>query len=1225
LVAATLARVLGAIALLLAATRAYAAEGLDFRFELDNEYATSAGVFAADGTLVRTLWSNRRLAPGRHAERWDGLDDDGHAAREPRYEIRVLTHNVRYAWDGVIGNSSPEPTSPLHQEGPSFFADLVVSGDRAFFTVPTEGPVPTMRFFDVARPQSWQRRPGLPMAYGAILGLVAADAERVYWARNSSPWPHTWGKGGDRAFVVATDRGLGREERFAAGTAVCVQATSDGCYHDDEFDARVASAIDVVAEIPEDPRTPELESARNDATGIAVQRRGELLLVAHGRLRDGELHVLDKRTGELRARVPFPGIGRIAVGDAPQELWAITTAGDRSTLARFRLGPPPSYSPTRELTVAGLDRPLALALAPEGRLLVVADGGASQQVKGFDRVSGRLLWTLGLAGGYRENGPEVTNDKFAFARFEHQGTLGQRIESTFVSIGMDGSIWVGDPGVSRILHFDAARAFREQIAFVPVSYNIAVDRNDPTRLFSVHTEYQTDYAEAGPAGPHWRLQRYFGESLPLDNGYHGFGAGFGDVATLGNGRTYGLLRRAGGFEVVEVPAHGDLRRSGTVLRDHAYLERDGSLHRVREDASGQVVFSDRRLAGFDESGFPRWDAPVAVASVGRQARDPRVDPYRAWHSRYLAVLGDGTRALFDPANDPDHGAGPPLFHLAAVSPGARHWRWRASPAAGRFDLAAPDGTFDSSRPWYAGMSVTALGADLVYAYHGEGWHGNSQANQYLHWNGDGLFIGQFGTPVERGVAPAASGQAGNVLSLQLVRANGETYLWHSDESAHAGVHRWHFEGLEWIRELSGAGEPGQAITLDQSIDRSDRPRGRLAPAGLVAIDVGRQGLLDGPGSDPLLVWGEVDAGATGVEIERLNPTYVGPRFEAIARVAVGTRHYLDREPLAGEPTTYRVRALYPGGASRYSNHVHFTARARRLVLEAQDFESPPPEMRTDFPTGHVSRAAFDIVADPARPGHHVLHIRAEAGDELAGAQTRHRWDGSRGLFAALERSVGRARGSRPDLYEVSFRLRPLATDLRDGEVAVQVDPGYDLFSSSGRREDLSRESAWRQEPGRASFHDVTFRFAAIPNGLAQDALGQFRGLAPHRVVIVFPVTLRSRGAKVEFLVSDVKVARLDPADNSLPRADDDDRPVAIRDAALGAALRNVLGVRAGEVITRRQLSVVAWLDLQGRGVIDLTGLEWARNLRAVDLRGNPGARGPAVDALRTRAEVALVD
>ncbi len=60
---------------------------------------------------------------------WGAMTTDVRFPRAADYEIRLLTHNVIYTWDGVIGNTSPDTTSPFHHDGQQFLEDLLVSGD----------------------------------------------------------------------------------------------------------------------------------------------------------------------------------------------------------------------------------------------------------------------------------------------------------------------------------------------------------------------------------------------------------------------------------------------------------------------------------------------------------------------------------------------------------------------------------------------------------------------------------------------------------------------------------------------------------------------------------------------------------------------------------------------------------------------------------------------------------------------------------------------------------------------------------------------------------------------------------------------------------------------------------------------------------------------------------------------------------------------------------------
>jgi hypothetical protein len=1090
------------------------ARSLHFRFQLDNDYGTSAGAFDASGALVRTLWSNRRYTVGRHDAVWDGLDDDGHPVPgDADYEIRVLAQNVIYTWDGVIGNTSADATSPFHHDGPKFFAALVVSQDRAFFTTPAEGAVPTMRYFRLDEPQSWRARPALPMAYGATMGLIAADDERVYWAHDSSPWPHTWGKGGDQAFVMATDRDLSREIVFEAGTPTCVQLVGQSCYRDGEMDQNIRSAIDIVTDFRENPTTPIFEGARNNVTGLAVQSAGPLLFVAHGELAPARIHVLDKRSGRQLARIALAGVGRLVAGPGRDDLWAIHDGDTGRVVSHLTIGPAPEYALQVVRTLKGIEAPITLALTPDGKQVVVADGGASQQLKAFDVATGEPLWMVGDKGGYATHGPAVSTDKLSFHRNEVDPRTGQRFEQTVLGFAPDGSFWVGDTGLSRVLKFGADRRLLDQIAFLPINYNAVVDRNDPARVFAQYLEYAVDYTK--PIGRGWRLTRYFGDSAQLAAGYHAFGSGFIDVTTLRNGRTYGLLRAPNGVDVIEIAPDGDLKRLSLRLQRPVFLNQAGDLYAVRSASSGLTEFWRRPLTGFDNDGVPLWGREESLARVTRTTRDPRANALGHSLERCVAELDPDLHILFDAANS-DAGQ----FHLAAIQSGASQWLWRASPATGEFNLAQPDGVFDSSRPWYPGMAVSAVADQIVYNYHGEGWHNEGQANQFLHWYRDGLFIGQFGVPVERGIPPAAAGLAGNSLSIQLVAANDATYLWHNDENSHAGLHRWRLDGVEWIRELAGRGRLGREIELTRLAAAVSAAQDRVAPTELAANA--------GPGR-VRLTWKNSSSPASGVEVQRLQPTYVGPRFERIATLPSDAASFVDSEPLNGEPTVYRVRALFSNAASDYSNHVHLTRPANGVVLESQGFETPPPDLRDDFHLQPTPDAEVGVIADPANPANGVLHVRVRKPAGAPEFRARVRWKASAQLFRALNASVGRARGSTPDMYRVQLKLRLLQAQLsQTSSVSVQVDPGYNLFSSSGRRQDLTSLVAPQADRAKTQFVKVSFNFAALPNGAGAGGLQQYRSESAGELAIAFPIDLRGEGDAVEFLIDDLSVARLDP-------------------------------------------------------------------------------------------------
>jgi len=276
-----------------------------------------------------------------------------------------------------------------------------------------------------------------------------------------------------------------------------------------------------------------------------------------------------------------------------------------------------------------------------------------------------------------------------------------------------------------------------------------------------------------------------------------------------------------------------------------------------------------------------------------------------------------------------------------------------------------------------------------------------------------------------------------------------------------------------------------------------------------------------------LTWRSPAKQADGIEVQRLQPTYVGPRFEPIATVAGNLTSFVDDAPLPGEQTVYRVRASFGDRASAYSNHVRLTAPAKSVALESQAFDKPPTDLRDEFrqPAADVD---VEVIADPSNPGNRVLHIRARRPSGSAQFRVRPRWTASQRLFDALNASVGRARGSRPDIYRMQFEVRFLQARVSPGsEVSMQVDPGFDLFSTPGRRQDLIALAGAHADGAQSSFKRVSFDFAALPNGDGARGLQQYRALAPTILNVAFPIDLRGEGDVVEFLLDNLTISRLD--------------------------------------------------------------------------------------------------
>jgi hypothetical protein len=730
--------------------------------------STSAGVFDARGNLVRTLWRAKPHAGGSMRVDWDGRDEDGvhvSAASGP-YSVRVLAHDVRYVWEGVIGNTSRASTGPSVHRAFQPIHDLAIdaAGD-AFYVVGYNEQQNAIHRFSVTDPQV--RTPLARDDYRREFRYVATDGALAYFANTGVLAPRGAFTREPQTFVIALRVGDGREHVFAEG-----QPVFDG----EPARNRWESVIDL-----DDDDVDDGTAFRSASRGLAVQTRGDVLFVSHpGR---NEIRLLDKRTGARLGAWRIEAATDLAI--APDDSLWVLERGQRVVRYRNERGQPIEIAEARGPLVA----PKAIGVSPRDGTLVVADAG-SEQLKAFD-ASGAPSWTLGVAGGYRSGAPAVQPNRFWFSAGPN-----------YVAFEADGSFWVGDPGNDRNLRFDAERRYSDEIMYLRASYTAAVDSADPSRVFDRFLEFEVDYAK--PLADSWALVRNWGAGLPAS--YFGFSEGLRMLATVAGGRKLGVVtnfdRRA--MEVVELAAEG-LRATGVLLEPDVGLYPNGAQrrHTIR---GGRVTVLERPFAGFDRDGKPTWGAWKAIASA-RAVDD--VDPHYhavptvpAANAATYPETANGVLVFFNPGRSRG-------FHLGGVPRGGDAWRWRTSPVGtwnvdADGNVVAADGAFElRDEVHYPASIATAAGADIVYGYHGEGWR-QGQANQWLHYQDDGLFIGQFGTPTYawRNRVEARAGSAGNAFAPALVSVGGKLYLWHNDESVHAGVHRWRIDGIETVERVS---------------------------------------------------------------------------------------------------------------------------------------------------------------------------------------------------------------------------------------------------------------------------------------------------------------------------------------------------------------------------------------------------------------------------------------
>jgi hypothetical protein len=759
-------------------------------FNLPRQATTSAGVYDEQDRLIRTLWRGESLPAGPTLKTWNGLDDSGQPVAPGRVEFRLIQHRVRAVWEGVIGNSSTSlGDSRVHR---SFFptSSFQTVGTRMYYAVGYNEFQPGLHAFDLATPQihrlPFERTGDAFVSYS----LLASDGAKLYWASTTGV--------SRSSFVGALELDSGKRAAFSAGQQVCLNLFpgSKNCYPDQLYESIINLRIE----------------AEDIPTGLAVQRQGKLLAVANGGR--NLIRLFDKASGAA--------IKEFAVALTPKAVnqLAMTPGGDLWVVSGSRVLRYADLDgqPAVAATISEVTKPLAVATAESGDEGVwVANGGSSQQIKKFDRA-GRLQRVIGLQGGYA-NDPTVSPDKLCFTAEEGR-------EQTAIGVPSDGTVWVVDRCNNRMLRFtlkgpDPLKS-DEQIAYLPAVYTTTVDLGNPQRVFANFLEFEVERNVVLTPGKGWKLVRNWLAAMPKalidDRAMNRAFGGFSAVATLANGRTYGLMAAQSRQHVVELPATGPLRivktfaqpMPGTTAR---VLYENGDLG---YSLTGPNTQSAMRLplTGFDAAGDPVWSSdPVKLASVPKLPGSPWYRGAFSGMPPRFPVTASGHVVFFDQSVVGNEG-----FHLGAAKVGGTEWLWQASPTGaldgkGSFQTKKIDGSIH-----YGGNAVWAHGRHIVYGYHGEFYKdmqtgGMGQANQFMHFDESGLFIGQFGTMSTRPPPPNLAGLSGNAFSPALVRDGKSLYLYHNDESTHGGVHRWRIDGWDDVIEMRGSGTVGGAIEL----------------------------------------------------------------------------------------------------------------------------------------------------------------------------------------------------------------------------------------------------------------------------------------------------------------------------------------------------------------------------------------------------------------------------
>lgn len=725
-------------------------------FSLKTASVTSAGIFTRKNQLIRTLWSNVRLGAGQHTRYWDGLDDNGAWVKDTGLIFRVLSGNVKYTWEGTIGNNSDSMTGSSKMRSFERINTLAISGSYAYYGTGYAEGVPSCYKFALSAPH--KKINILNSGNGDVdqeCVNVCADAGRVYWAGYD---PYSSGN----HFIYATQISNDSEYLFSSGRSLSMT-----------YGRTYLSAVGITDNDPD---------AIN--TGLGVQKNGNLLFAAQGK--KNRLLIIDKTNGELLNQLNHPAITALSIG-LNDELWAIENQTSIKKITFDNKG-----NVLNETTVfSGLKEALALTVQASNGNLYVIEGGDLQQVLVFNS-QGTLLKNIGQKGGYI-NDANVEDNKYYFS----DSATG--LSKPYIAMEPDGSYWLGDVGNERLLKNNSNDNLLDFILYLPHSYSTVADKNNLKRVFNQYLEFEVDLSKTPSQAGSWKLVRNWRRYIPANYHQADMMGIFRQASTLSNGSTYAILDRfENGIrkpEIVEIPLKGRLRFTGIVLADFArdVITSSGSLRRTvcSRNLGDSGHFEEQALLGFDAQRNPIWANPVVTASIPViGSADPSYNNIGS-----LAVSGSGYHLVFSPGKE-NQG-----YHLGAIKAGEKQWLWKTCPSTHpAYTGPMPnDGRFDiGNGVVYPGGDVFAEGSNIFWNYHGEFWK-NSQTNIWNHYHECGLMITQFGITSPQGErAEAFAMGAGNVFSSSLVNLNGELYIYHNDESVHSGIHRWKISDLNSI-------------------------------------------------------------------------------------------------------------------------------------------------------------------------------------------------------------------------------------------------------------------------------------------------------------------------------------------------------------------------------------------------------------------------------------------
>ena len=837
---------------------------LTFAFNIsDPQTHTSAGIYNSAGGLIKTLWSNTPYSQGKYTGGWDGTMDSGSPAPpNDVYTVKLLTNNVAYHWDGVIGSTSEEWFARQRLESFAWNGNwrMAFVGNKAWFTTGyAEGATMNFGYFDdkdpnrpnMINPANDLLPPGAvsTIYYNQNLALVdiATDGQWVYLAEKPY-WNGTLSY--VTAFdVTAADPNAAIPAVFGNGTATngptCLNFPVRQCGLVQGNTSWFNTTLSYVDGEPAGQQPP---------TGIAVQRSGLLLAVAHGDFistgtsfmdkgtlhHSNEIRLFDKRQGiSLGLITSVPNPTQLAFNS--KGLWVMSN--DSLYLV---IDPGGANSVTQPSL--NLSHPVSVATNGLTDHLFVLDGGSSQQMKEYDS-SLRLVATYGVNGGYNDCNPTVRNDHLLLDDTAVKGV--SMSNGSWITVEEStGDVWIQEGGMrSRILHLAAHSSgngqtpysYANQIQFQHPNYQLGVSETMPTRVFAGLFEYSVSYDPQAPIQPGdpdpglngngaWSLAKNWGVCADGGGGSPSVGMTYpgvrGDIKgaeKLSNGHVYAEVSDGSTLYVYELPLNDSapMRLTSTAFRNFQWkrLFRDGSLG--WGGAGGKLPSNSETIytaapPAFDSQNNPHWSGQTPVATLKFDSTDlPLLDG--GWGSAPGGIwpTTGGYYPIYQPGRLFNSSQTTRYPHLGAIKAGSTTYAWTAMPEV---CMTLPDahGGFPC-QPGYGNHNgigpEQTEGSNIFVMYDGQY---STAGDQIYHYWEDGLMVGQFGNSSphpDNFLANIPAGQANNTAAMATVLVGADVYLYNTDESDHSPLHRWHVSNLDSVHEFSASSPLGASSTL----------------------------------------------------------------------------------------------------------------------------------------------------------------------------------------------------------------------------------------------------------------------------------------------------------------------------------------------------------------------------------------------------------------------------